>query len=543
MIDKFITNNLENILNNTKDLISIPSIYEDSLNPTMPFGKNINTSLEYMLQLGRKLGFNTKNLDGYAGYIEFGTGDTLIGIIAHLDVVPADNTWTYPPFEGTVENGNLYGRGSIDDKGPIISSIYAMKYVMDLINKENLKSKKNNSTINIDNKVIGTTKLLTNTPDNINNKIIITNKTITTNSTFTNNLNNEKIKSKSKIDLNFEDYTVRLILGLDEESGNKSIDYYKKHEKAPDISFSPDADFPCIYAEKGVLNIQLSINYSKYFNSNILIKNIECDNNLINVVPKFASTTLLITNNSINIYKVINFLTNIINKNNFNISILQINEYELKLTSYGKQSHSAHPENGINSITRLIIIINELFIKYQCINPLFSYVSNYINIETDGKNLNLDLNDESGFLTLNLSQIYLKDDILSVNLDIRTPINTSIDTIEKEFKNRIRNIKNNFTEIKYKLLKFNEPLYIPKNNYLVTTLTDVFNNVTNSKEYFSPIAIGGATYSRSFKNSVSFGPNFPDNIDMCHKVDEFISIENLMLCTKIYATALLKLIT
>ena len=49
---------------------------------------------------------------------------------------------------------------------------------------------------------------------------------------------------------------VRLILGLNEEKSWKCINYYKEHEEIPSLGFSPDADFPCIYAEK-VLYIHL----------------------------------------------------------------------------------------------------------------------------------------------------------------------------------------------------------------------------------------------------------------------------------------------
>ena len=62
--------------------------------------------------------------------------------------------------------------------------------------------------------------------------------------------------------------------------------------------------------------------------------------------------------------------------------------------------------------------------------------------------------------------------------------------------------------------------------------------LTNQQINFSPIAIGGATYARAFKNCISFGPNFPGQTDMCHQVDEFIEIDNLILCSKIYAKAI-----
>ena len=118
----------------------------------------------------------------YCGYIEFGEGEELVGLIGHLDVVPAEEAdWKITkPFEPKIENNKIYGRGAIDDKGPVMAALFAMKEVKDTM----------------------------------------------------------KVNKR-----------VRLILGLNEEKDWKCINYYKQKEEHPTIGFSPDADFPCIYAE------------------------------------------------------------------------------------------------------------------------------------------------------------------------------------------------------------------------------------------------------------------------------------------------------
>ena len=133
MLDKYINNLKDDIINQTCKIINIPSVFERSDNPTMPFGKGPNEALEYMLELGKTLGFRTKNIDGYCGYIEFGKGEKLVGIIGHLDVVPSGDGWETPPFNATIKSNKIYGRGAIDDKGPVISSLYAMKAIKDNI--------------------------------------------------------------------------------------------------------------------------------------------------------------------------------------------------------------------------------------------------------------------------------------------------------------------------------------------------------------------------------------------------------------------------
>ena len=213
MFDEYIDNLKNDIVKETCNLINIPSVSIETDDPNMPFGKDANDALLYALNLGEQLGFRTKNIDGYCGYIEFGEGPNLLGIIGHLDVVPSSDGWDTDPFNATIKNGKIFGRGAIDDKGPVIASLYAMKTIKD----------------------------------------------------------NLKINSR-----------VRLILGINEEKSWKCIKHYKETQELPTIGFSPDADFPCIYAEKGISTIYLKDDYLKYENLPLKITNIDCNNNAIN---------------------------------------------------------------------------------------------------------------------------------------------------------------------------------------------------------------------------------------------------------------------
>ncbi|RYM05007.1 dipeptidase PepV [Sporolactobacillus sp. THM7-7] len=94
-----------------------------------PFGPGPLEALNKMLELGRREGFRTKNLQGYAGYIEYGPEDAedYIAVLCHVDVVPATGRWSHDPFTAHVKNGTLYARGAIDDKGPTMAAFYALK--------------------------------------------------------------------------------------------------------------------------------------------------------------------------------------------------------------------------------------------------------------------------------------------------------------------------------------------------------------------------------------------------------------------------------
>ncbi|GAU78719.1 Sapep family Mn(2+)-dependent dipeptidase [Fusibacter sp. 3D3] len=115
-------------------LIKIPSIIEENQSEK-PFGNAIDDALKCALQIAEELGFRTYyDPKGYYGYAEIGAGESLIGILGHLDVVPEGDhaNWTYPPFEGVLKDNKLYGRGTQDDKGPLVAALYAVKALMDL---------------------------------------------------------------------------------------------------------------------------------------------------------------------------------------------------------------------------------------------------------------------------------------------------------------------------------------------------------------------------------------------------------------------------
>ncbi|EET62731.1 dipeptidase PepV [Marvinbryantia formatexigens DSM 14469] len=93
-----------------------------------PFGAGCRLALEKMQEIARREHIRQEDADGYCLILEAGEGDTVIGIFSHLDVVPAGEGWTYPPFAGVRKNGYLIGRGVQDNKGPAIAAFYALCY-------------------------------------------------------------------------------------------------------------------------------------------------------------------------------------------------------------------------------------------------------------------------------------------------------------------------------------------------------------------------------------------------------------------------------
>ena len=135
-----INDNFESYMNDLQKLVSHNSIYDlSTAGEGKPFGQANKEVLEEMLNIGIKDGYTVKNVDGYAGHIDIGEGNEVIGVLGHLDIVPVNEVgWDTDPFTLTIKDGKVFGRGTTDDKGPILAAYYAAK----MIQQKGLKTSK-----------------------------------------------------------------------------------------------------------------------------------------------------------------------------------------------------------------------------------------------------------------------------------------------------------------------------------------------------------------------------------------------------------------
>jgi succinyl-diaminopimelate desuccinylase len=99
----------------------------------------IQKALQYYLDLAKQMGFKAKNINNLGGIVEYGEGEKTLGIAVHLDVVPEGSGWTFPAYEGQIKDGKIYGRGAMDNKGPAIAVLYALKALKEGGKKPNCK--------------------------------------------------------------------------------------------------------------------------------------------------------------------------------------------------------------------------------------------------------------------------------------------------------------------------------------------------------------------------------------------------------------------
>jgi len=128
-LDRLVDSYRDELIENIRKWIAIPSVQGEPAGENAPFGKNVRRMLDTALADGARFGFEVRDIDGYAGDISYGHGEQTMGMLAHLDVVPLGDGWKHDPLGGEIEDGKLYGRGTTDDKGPALCALYAMRAV------------------------------------------------------------------------------------------------------------------------------------------------------------------------------------------------------------------------------------------------------------------------------------------------------------------------------------------------------------------------------------------------------------------------------
>lgn len=412
---------IDEIKNCLKKLIACESV-ESAPKPGMPFGEGVAAALDCMLEEGERLGFETRNYDGYAGEIIFGNGEESMAVLCHLDVVPAGEGWSVSPFCLTEKDGRLYGRGIVDDKGPAAVCLYVMKRLKD-----------------------------------------------------------EGFAPK---------YMVKLILGCDEESGWKCIEHYKKCAEMPEFGFSPDADFPVIYAEKGILHVKL------YFAKSERLVSL-CGGERVNMVPAKA------------VFK--DGAPNLAAARELGLDCEGGAFY-----SYGVQAHGSTPELGKNAL--------EPVFKYLCAQNI---VENGVYGLLFGNGFGLkEFKDETGVLTFSPNAAVIENGRIAVSADIRYPATMR----EEQVLDKIR-----AKAVDFKILSSQPPLYNKKDCFLIEKLLKVYSEFTGEPQ--ECVAIGGGTYARALKTGAAFGPEKPGEISTAHQADENMSEKNLKDIFEIYYRA------
>ncbi len=323
---------------------------------------------------------------------------------------------------------------------------------------------------------------------------------------------------------------IRIIFGTNEETGWGCMKHYFKHEKAPDMAFTPDADFPVIYGEKGIIVFDLVKKLDSNCCNDIIVKSIK-GGNAPNMVPDYSESILEASDTSLVEEKLNSFVT----KTNYPLH-LEKDGKDIKIISKGISAHGSTPEKGENAISYLMAFLGELLAD----SPICEFIDMYnekIAFKHHGEGIGCSLEDDiSGKLNFNPGVIKGNEEEIRLTINVRYPIKSSAKEVYDGIRKSLQSTGIELIEGEGDT----KPLYVNKNNFLVEKLMKVYKEQTGDMDS-EPITIGGGTYARAMKNAVAFGPVFPGQIEVAHQKDEFISIEQLMRITKIYAGALYEL--
>ncbi len=130
-IRQYLESHIDDMTALLRELVAVPSVQGDA-EESFPFGREPARALEIMLRECRKAGFDVENVENYAGSADINSLEAQLAVLTHLDVVPAGDGWSSPPFELTQVGDKLVGRGTIDDKGPAVAAFFAAKAVKEL---------------------------------------------------------------------------------------------------------------------------------------------------------------------------------------------------------------------------------------------------------------------------------------------------------------------------------------------------------------------------------------------------------------------------
>ena len=296
---------------------------------------------------------------------------------------------------------------------------------------------------------------------------------------------------------------IRLIFGTQEEGGDWSdIDYYFTQEAMPKVSFTPDAYFPLVFAEKGIVRIKIfgKTNHETPFS-------LTNNDSVINAVPD--NVTFNFKGNTTQ-YKGTSYHGAMILKTDLDSAIYKaLGDIQPQVKS------------------KLIDFINDKFLD----DPKAQKINLAYQTELEGD------------LTCNFGLINIKENgEFSLGLDIRFPSHDdwSAEAIRKHIETEMKEFSD---DIKVEIINEKDPIFAHPESDLVQTLENAYRSFTGESKEESPlITTGGGTYARVIPNCVAFGGIFPHDENTMHQANEKFNVDSMMKTVMIYIDAIYNLV-
>ena len=461
----------DEMLKTLKESVSKPSVGTEPVKTAegefMPFGRGVHDALVHMLSEGERLGFEVFNDDNYAGHIVFPADDKnnregYFGVVGHLDVVPVGTGWDNDPFEMVEKDGFLYGRGTSDDKGPVVASLYAMKALKD-------------------------EGLVPHMP-------------------------------------------IRLVLGLDEETGPSSVEHYAESCGHPAMGFTPDGNFPLVNGELGIFVFDLAQKFSsKPAKEELRLTKVEAGT-AHNAVPEKAKA--VISGDKANFDEIADKVKAYKEEKGYEIAgKKQGAAFVVEAT--GKAAHGAHPDLGLNAASILFDFLGRIGFASEELNDFIDFYNDHIGFDLHGERMGCNLSDDvSGSLIFNVGLVNINEDIASVTVNVRYPVTYNDEDVLLGIQQELGD-----TAVGIVTRMVQPAVYMEADNPMVMKLMQAYRDETGDADA-KPMVIRGGTYAKMMNNILAFGAEFPHDENTMHQANEKFSIDSFIKMTKIYARAL-----
>jgi succinyl-diaminopimelate desuccinylase len=324
---------------------------------------------------------------------------------------------------------------------------------------------------------------------------------------------------------------IRLIMGTDEETRWRCMDYYLKHEEMPTVGFTPDAEFPIITAEKGFLDVQFKGDVVSDESDSEWVLESFVSGHRVNMVPEYA--TAIITGRG-DVFALKEAYQDFLMRHRLEGYAEEADDH-VKLVLHGRAYHGSEPEKGLSAALEMA--------RFLVTVPLDDAGHNYISmIDTCfvdgvlGEKLEMESYDDIvGKLTINVGVYrYQRAGESIVRVNIRYPIRDDGEQLRDQLAAKLVDFCFNIDSQDIK------PGHaFDKHHPLVDTLARVYEEQTGLVS--ESLAVAGATYARALKQCVAYGPIFPGKEQTAHQTDEYIDVDDLVKAMAIYAQAIYEL--
>ena len=419
----------EDLIEDIRSLVAIESVEDlSSAAPGAPFGAGPARALKCALEIAERLGLEPHNLEGYIGYGELkGEKEDYLATIAHADIVPLGEGWTHDPLDVVRREGYILGRGTIDDKGPLVLSLWAAHFFV--------------------------------------RQCARTGKALP--------------------------YTLRCLIGSNEETGMADVDYYLAHNPEPLFCFSPDAMFPLICGEKGHWGTRI---VSRVYPMEETLLVSFTGGTAPNAIPGRAEAVVAVAAEDLPARDHITVS---------DAGIDALGRKASRISAVGRGGHASEPAGTLNAIALICDYLKEAGIDLGAAEDFVRF-QRLLLADSYGRALGVATTDDVFDKLTCVGGVVRTEEVdggirLSQSIDIRYPTTTS----GEQLMARISGVASGLG-----LVCEGEddarPFYIEPTSPEIQALLSSYHEVFGRDD--DAVTIGGGTYARHFGHAVAFGP-------------------------------------